>query len=286
VTTLPELLEDLDAEFVEVRSLVGSLGSHDPGWDFATPARGWAVRDQVSHLAFFDDAGRRALVEPDRFAEEAAQAVERGGDPMEEHLARGRSMDGDELLAWWDGAHAGMVRAFADADPRGRVPWYGPPMGVLSFLSARLMETWAHGQDIADGLGSRRQPTDRLRHVAHLGVRTRPFSYLARGRDLPDGRIDVDLVAPSGQRWRWEAGEDKETGENGEDGEIREDRPGPGRSAVTGPALDFCLVVTQRRHLDDTELTVSGDTALEWMSLAQAFAGPPGPGRPPRNGPT
>jgi uncharacterized protein (TIGR03084 family) len=277
VTSLADLLTDLDAEFADIRSLVGSLGPQDPGWDLATPAEGWVVRDQVSHLAFFDDAGRRAMVEPEAFAEEARLALERPGDPMEEHLTKGRSMDGDELLAWWDGAHTGMVRAFTDADPRGRVPWYGPPMGALSFISARLMETWAHGHDIADALASPREPTDRLHHVAHLGVRARPFSYVVRGREVPEGRIDVDLVAPSGEHWQWAVG-DHGDGDDGGGG------PGPSPSTVTGPALDFCLVVTQRGHVDDTALTITGETAVEWMSLAQAFAGPPGSGRPPHQG--
>ncbi len=277
MTNLAQLLADLDAEFADIRTLVGSLGPHDPAWDRATPAEGWAVRDHVSHLAFFDDAGRRAMVEPAAFAEEARHALERPGDPMQEHLAKGRSMDGDELLAWWDGAHTGMVQAFAHADPKGRVPWYGPPMGVLSFISARLMETWAHGHDIADALASPREPTDRLHHVAHLGVRARPFSYLVRGREVPEGRIDVDLVTPSGERWQWVVGDD------GDDGGDGGGALGTSSSTVTGPALDFCLVVTQRGHVDDTNLTITGKPAIEWMSLAQAFAGPPGPGRPPRH---
>jgi uncharacterized protein (TIGR03084 family) len=208
-----------------------------------------------------------AMVEPERFAAEAEQAIAADGDPMEAHLARGRAMDGDELLAWWGQAHRGMAEAFADADPGARIPWYGPPMGALSFVSARLMETWAHGQDIADALGHRREPTDRLRHVAHLGVRTRPFSYLVRGAEVPSGRIDVTLTAPSGETWAWEVGDT-------DDGE----RP---VASIEGPALDFCLVVTQRRNVADTELTVSGADAVGWMSVAQAFAGPPGPGRAP-----
>ncbi len=139
-------------------------------------------------------------------------------------------------------------------------------MGVLSFISARLMETWAHGQDVADALGRTRQPTDRVRHVAHLGVRARSFSYLVRERPVPPGRIDVLLIAPSGEQWRWEVGERVD------------DEP---VATVEGPALDFCLVVTQRRNLADTALIVSGDLAVDWMSVAQAFAGPPGPGREP-----
>lgn len=268
MATLPELLTDLDDEFSDVRSLVDSLSPDDPRWDAPTPAEGWAVRDQVSHLAFFDDAGRSAMVDPEAFTASAAVAMASAGDPMEEHLVRGRSMDGDALLAWWDGAHRGMVDAFAAADPTARVPWYGPPMGVLSFVSARLMETWAHGQDVADSLGVERLATDRLRHVAHLGVRARPFSYVVRGRTVPPGRIALRLTGPTGQEWEWEAGSG-----DGDDGEEPV-------GTVTGSALDFCWVVTQRRSLADTGLVVEGPPAIEWMSIAQAFAGPPGPGRP------
>jgi uncharacterized protein (TIGR03084 family) len=266
MTTLPELLADLEDEFADLRQLVAPLRADAPEWDRATPAEGWSVRDQISHLAFFDDAGRTAMVEPEVFAKAAELAMAQTGDPMQEHLGKGRAMDGHQLLAWWDQAHRGMVEAFAGADPAARVPWYGPPMGVLSFISARLMETWAHGQDVADALGRSRQPSTRLRHVAHLGVRARPFSYLVRGREAPPGRIDVLLVAPAGEPWQWQIGPSED------------DEPA---SVVRGPALDFCLVVTQRRNLADTALEVEGDSAREWMSVAQAFAGPPGPGRPP-----
>ena len=259
-----ELADDLTAETTALREMVAGLD--EAAWRMPTPAEGWTVADQISHLAFFDEAGLKAMVEPEAFAHEAAQAMARAGDPMQEHLDRGRAMDGAGLLEWWDRAHQGMVQSFAVADPAARIPWYGPPMGVLSFVSARLMETWAHGQDIADALGRRRVATDRLRHVAHLGVRARPFSYLARGMDVPEGRIDVTLEAPSGGQWTWELG----TSDQG------------GTAAIAGPALDFCLVVTQRGNVADTALEISGDNAIEWMSIAQAFAGPPGPGRPAR----
>ncbi len=265
--TLPELLDDLDDEYTDLVGLVSPFRADDPAWDLATPAAGWAIRDQVSHLAFFDDAGRRAVEEPEAFASEAEVALAQSGDPMATHLALGRSMDGDQLLGWWKEAHTGMVRAVSGVDPAVKLPWYGPPMGVLSFVSARLMETWAHGQDVADALGLERESTDRLRHVAHLGVRARPFSYAVRGRDIPPGRIELALVGPSGGRWDWHVGE----GEGS-----------PPAARIEGPALDFCLVVTQRRNVADTALVVDGPAAIEWMSLAQAFAGPPGPGRPPR----
>jgi uncharacterized protein (TIGR03084 family) len=286
VTTLPELLVDLGAEYEDARELVASLPDDAPEWDLPTPAVGWAVRDQVSHLTFFDELGRMAMVEPEAFSAKAEAIVASAGDPMEEHLVAGRSMGGDRLLAWWGEAHAAMAEAFAGADPSARVPWFGPPMGVMSFVSARLMETWAHGQDLADTFGRVRQPSDRLRHVAHLGVRARPFSYAVRGSTPPAGRIDVVLTAPSGDVWTWEVGDGsgdgsgKGGGEGGAEG-------GTGRGAgsatgsLSGSALDFCLVVTQRRNLADTELAIRGELAQEWMAIAQAFAGPPGQGRAP-----
>ena len=272
MTTLEDLLVDLDAEYDDLRTVVGGLADDAREWDLATPADGWAVRDQISHLAYFDDAGRMAMVDEEGFARSVEEIVTAEGDPMEVHLTRGRAMGGRELLAWWGDAHRAMVEAFATADPSTRVPWYGPPMGVLSFVSARLMETWAHGQDVCDALGVERVPTDRLRHIAHLGVRARPFSYIVRGREVPAGRIEVVVTGPAGDEWRWTAG-DASGGGTGD--------ANPGAVAsVTGSALDFCLAVTQRRNLADTDLVVSGALAEDWMAIAQAFAGPPGPGRP------
>jgi uncharacterized protein (TIGR03084 family) len=123
------------------------------------------------------------------------------------------------------------------------------------------METWAHGQDVADTLGVTREPTDRLRHVAHIGVRALPFSFVLRERPVPDAPVRVELVAPSGESWTW--------------------GPEDAADRVTGPALDFCLLVTQRRHRDDTALEVTGPVATEWATIAQAFAGVPGEGRKP-----
>jgi len=261
--TLPSLLADLEAEHGALDDLVAGLG--EAGWDTPTPASGWAVRDQISHLAFFDDAATVAVTSPDEFALMASEAMEAGGDPMEEHLRRGRAMPGADVRAWWNRAHAAMVEAVGTLAPGARIPWFGPPMGALSFVSARLMETWAHGQDVADALGVVRPPTARLRHVAQLGVRARPFSFVVHGVEPPSAPVHVALRAPSGEEWRWDA----------EVGAL---------DSVRGTALDFCLVVTQRRHVDDTDLHIEGPVARSWMSMAQAFAGPPGPGRPPGGG--
>jgi uncharacterized protein (TIGR03084 family) len=123
------------------------------------------------------------------------------------------------------------------------------------------METWAHTQDIADALGVTREPTSRLRHVAHIGVGARAFSYAAHGQVIPDTPVRVELTAPDGAVWTW--------------------GPADAADQVTGNALDFCLLVTQRRHRDDLSLTIAGEAAQHWMAIAQAFAGPPGPGREP-----
>jgi uncharacterized protein (TIGR03084 family) len=275
MTTLADLLVDLDAEYDDLRAVVGGLADTAPEWDLPTPAEGWAVRDQISHLAYFDDAGRLAMVDPEAFARSVDEVLAGTGDPMEVHLARGRDMGGAELLDWWGSAHRAMVEAFSVADPSARVPWFGPPMGVLSFISARLMETWAHGQDVFDALGAERVTTARLRHIAHLGVRARPFSYIVRGRELPAGMIDVIVTGPDGDEWRWEIGD--RSGQSSGAGDVS---VGAVVDSVTGSALDFCLAVTQRRNLADTDLVVTGPLAEDWMEIAQAFAGPPGPGRP------
>jgi uncharacterized protein (TIGR03084 family) len=268
-TTLDEVVADLEAEHGELDRLVAGLD--EAAWNRPTPAEGWAVRDQISHLAFFDDAAVMAIDDPEGFSAMAEAAMSSGEDPMAEHLRQGREMSGAELLEWWRTARAGLLVHVAELDPRARVVWFGPPMSAVSFVSARLMETWAHGQDVADALDVERVGTLRLRHIAHLGVRARPFSYLVRGRELPAGDVFVALDVPgtpgapvrsgaSAERWTW--------GEEGPD-------------VVRGSAEDFCLVVTQRRNLADTALVVDGPVARDWMAIAQAFAGPPGPGRPP-----
>ncbi len=260
-TSLPGLLEDLEAEHAELDALLAPLD--EASWDLPTPASGWAVRDQVSHLAFFDDAAATAIVDPAAFTVFAEAALAATGDPMEEHLRRGRAMAGADVLTWWRVARRAMTQAGAGLDPHDRVPWFGPPMSALSFVSARLMETWAHGQDVADALGTTRVPTGRLRHIARLGVRARPFSYVVHGLDVPPGAIRVALVGPSGEHWEFEAGDGS-----------------PTSAVVEGSALDFCLVVTQRRHHQDTALSVQGPLAVQWLDIAQAFAGPPGTRRP------
>jgi uncharacterized protein (TIGR03084 family) len=251
------LCADLAAEHADLDVLVASLDA--ARWSQPTPAPGWAVRDQISHLAFFDGTAFLALTDPPAFARSRDELVRAA--QVDPSIELGRSVSPAELLAHWRQGRADLLAAAGELDPKSRIDWYGPPMSARSFVTARLMETWAHGQDVVDALGATRVPTDRLRHVAHLGVTARGWSYVVRGLEPPHEPVHVALTGPSGDLWSW-----------GDD-----DVP----NVVRGPALDFCLVVTQRRHVADTALRATGDRAEEWLHVAQVFAGGPGQGRRP-----
>jgi uncharacterized protein (TIGR03084 family) len=259
---LGELVADLAAETADVRALVSSLD--ETGWRTPTPAAGWAIGDQISHLAFFDDATVTAATDPDRFAADLAAAAQAGRLTPDDVAARYRALDGVALLTWFDGARGKLIDIFGGLDPARRLPWFGPPMSATSAITARIMETWAHGQDIADALGAVRPPTDRLRHVAHIGIRALPYSFAINGLPIPADPVRVELTGPADDQsapWTW--------------------GPADAANRVTGPALEFCLLVTQRRHRTDTSLIADGAVADRWLDIAQAFAGPPGSGRSP-----
>ena len=186
-----------------------------------------------------------------------------GGDGAVDDLTLGRArkMSPPGVFEAWRANRRLLADAAATLADDSRVIWYGPSMGAKSFLTARLMEVWAHGQDIVDALGLDRPASDRLRHVAQLGVITRNWSYVNRRMDVPEDEVRVELAAPSGAGWAW--------------------GPEGAPNAVRGSAEDFCLVVTQRRHADDTDLDIGGEAAHDWLLRAQAFAGPPTDGPDP-----
>jgi len=246
---------DLIAEQDALDTVVGGLSPEQ--WQAPTPSPGWTVADQIGHLAYFDATATLAMTDPEAFQAHRRQLIAAFGDAgaaEEMTLGSFRAMAPDELLAAWRRGRVELAAAAAEVATDARIEWYGPSMSKRSFLTARLMEAWAHGQDVVDAVGATRPATDRLRHVAQLGVITRGWSYRNRGRDVPDGDVRVELTAPSGDVWTW-----------------GDDAVG---DSVTGPAEDFCLVVTQRRHVDDTRLVTSGSLARDWMECAQAFAGP------------
>jgi uncharacterized protein (TIGR03084 family) len=253
------LVDDLAAESGELRAVLDPLPASD--WARPTPAAGWTIVDQVTHLAYFDDVTRLSITDPGQFRAEADRLTADGQDFPDRVAAQFHDTPPRAGLAWFDGSRDQLIRAFREADPATRLPWFGPAMSPASSVTARLMETWAHGQDVLDTLGIARVPTARLRHVADIGIRALRYSYAVNGLPLPAEPIRVELAAPDGQRWTW--------------------GPADARDRVAGDALDFCLVVTQRRHRDDTQLDVRGPGAAQWIGIAQAFAGAAGPGRPP-----
>lgn len=254
------VVADLAGEQEALDGLVAGLDR--AGWAIPTPSEGWNIADQISHLAYFDEQAARTVTDPEGFVE-MVTALLASEDPWgleDEIMERGRAMSGSELLQWWRAARAALQAAMAGVDPDLRLPWYGPPMKAYSSAQARLMENWAHGQDVADALGVDYPASDRISHVAELGIKTFSWSFRNRGLAVPAERVRVALRGSSGRTWVWND---------------------DSAACVTGPLRDFCLVVTQRRHVDDTRLVVEGDLAARWMQIAQAYAGPPGPGRPP-----
>lgn len=269
---LDALLEDLRAEGDALRAVV--TGLDDDAWATPTPAPGWSVAHQVAHLAWTDEQAVTAArtTDPERWPEgkaawdavvtAALSDVDGFVDAGAEELA---ALPTEELLARWDAGRTALGEALRAVPAGAKMPWFGPPMSPASMATARYMETWAHALDVYDAVanpaaeGGRPLPTDRIKHVAHLGIRTRDFAFSVHEQAPPGEEFRVELTAPSGEVWTW--------------------GPEDAQQRVTGSAYDFCCLVTQRVHRDDTDLVATGEDAEHWLGIAQAFAGPAGGGR-------
>ncbi|MEW1691044.1 TIGR03084 family metal-binding protein [Streptomyces sp. NPDC091265] len=257
------VLDDLRSESEELDLLVAGLTASQ--WAGATPAEGWTVAHQVAHLSWTDEVALLSVTEPGRFGDEVAKAmvnpegfVDQAADAVVAAYAP------QALLTRWRTGREQLQDALRAAPAGTRFPWYGPPMSVASMATGRLMETWAHGQDVADALGVTRAPTARLRHVARIGVRARDYAFLVRGIQAPGEEFRVELEGPGGELIAY--------------------GPEDAAQRVAGPLHDFCLLVTQRAHRDDLAVQAEGAEAEVWLDIAQAFAGPAGPGRAPQQG--
>jgi uncharacterized protein (TIGR03084 family) len=256
-----ETAGDLLAEYRDLDALCATLSPAD--WRRASAFYGWTAWDEIAHLCYFDETALASVRDPQRFAREAAVLGERTRREEISAIARESfgHLDGPALLAHWRPRYQALVAALAPLDPKARLDWYGPTMSARSFATARLMETWAHGQDIWDVMRRRRPATPRLKHIAHLGVTTFAWTFVNRGLPAPQVAPYVQLQAPGGAVWTW-------------------GDPACAHS-VRGSAEDFCLVVTQRRHVDDTALRYSEGPVAQWLAIAQCFAGPPADGPAP-----
>jgi uncharacterized protein (TIGR03084 family) len=260
---LETLLADLTAEGDQLWNAVAGLDSD--GWATPTPAPGWSVATQVAHLLWTDETATAAAHSVAPEGNEAWDALVLAAiddpygyvDKAAEEVSR---LAPEALLARWGAARTGLATALREFPEGQKMPWFGPPMSPPSMVTARFMETWAHALDVYQALDIEPEITDRIKPVAHLGVRTRDFAYGVHGETPPAEEFRVELAAPSGETWAW--------------------GPEDAVQKVTGSAYDFCLLVTQRVHRDDTDLVATGPDAEHWLSIAQAFAGPPGEGRP------
>jgi len=255
---MTQLVADLAAEQDALDEALSPIPA--TRWETPSPAEGWLLRDCIAHLAEVDETAAQ-IAESGVYPEPSGP---KGDGVRSRRQLEARALPIAELLDWWRSARRRMNDALRPLDPKQRLPWVGPPMSVRSFTTARLMECWSHGLDALAAADLPAADTDRLQHIAHLGVITREFAYRNRGLEPPDTPLRVDLVAPSGAAWNW--------------------GPNDASDRISGAAGDFCRVVTRRIHPDDTALQTQGLAAAEFLRLAQAFAGPPGSGREPAGG--
>jgi uncharacterized protein (TIGR03084 family) len=254
---------DFRVEADELHVFLRTLAESD--WTRPTTFQHWTPWDVVAHLHLYDQVSLASLAGGDEFAKQRSALVGAiGRGVTNADLARERfgALGSAELLARWIAGARDLAAQLAASDPKRRLPWFGPDMGVRMFTTARMMETWAHGQEVYDLQRVERTHTDRLRHIAEIGVRTFGWTFVNRKLEVPGPPPYVRLTAPSGAIWEWN--EPSEA------------------SFVRGSAVDFCRTVTQVRNAADTQLEVRGDVAQRWMAIAQCFAGgaadPPKPG--------
>jgi uncharacterized protein (TIGR03084 family) len=258
-----ETAAELRDEYADLVKLAQTLTPEQ--WRTRSAFFGWTPWDEIAHLCFFDETGLLAATDADAFARDTVamhtQMAKEGKEISTIAREKYGALDGPALLARWRPISERLVDELAKLDPKARLPWYGPRMSARSFATARMMETWAHGQDIWDVAKRIRPATARLKHIAHLGVTTYGWTFVNRKLPVPEPVPCVTLQAPDGQTWTW--GDESSS------------------QYVRGPAHEFCLVVTQRRNVADTSLQVSDGAARQWMQIAQCFAGAPADGPAP-----
>ncbi|GAB3463349.1 TIGR03084 family metal-binding protein [Actinophytocola sediminis] len=254
-----DVIADLTAEAAAVDQLVAGIDAD--GWTRPTPAPGWTVADQVAHLIFIFRLAGTAAAKPDVFTAMTAGATENFEGAVNGALREFAGDSPEALLGKWRGTRDWAIGALAEVPPNQVVPWLVRPLPPAVLACAGIMESFAHGQDIADALGVRREPTDRLWHLAWFATLTWDFGYQARGLTAPAVQFRYELTAPAGEEWAF--------------------GPADAEQRITGPAEDFCLLATRRRHRDDLDVKAVGEDADAWLDIAQAYRGPAGEGRRP-----
>lgn len=257
MTAASPIVDDMRAESESLDALVADIP--DERWAVQTPAPGWTIAHQIGHLLWTDRVALLSITDENAFGDlvrSAQDTIDTFVDDAADDLA---AVPPQRLLAEWRATRRDLQAALRNVADGRKLLWFGPPMSAASMATARLMETWAHGLDVADALGVRVDPSPRLKSIAHLGVRTRDFAFAVHGLTPPAEPFRVELTAPDGTTWAW--------------------GPEDAAQRVSGPALDFCFLVTQRRPRAALNVVAVGADAERWLTIAQAFAGPPGAGR-------
>jgi uncharacterized protein (TIGR03084 family) len=259
VTQQPDPSGALTADCDELDELLAGLD--DEQWKLPTPAPGWTITHQVAHLAAtFRMAGLSAS-DPDAFIALMQRLDQNFTQNVANALSDYLSDPPEVLFGRWQAERVAAVKALSSVPADQPVPWLVNPLPPAILMMAGMMEAFAHGQDIADALGVRRTRTDRIKFLVAFAVRTWDFGYLARDEAPPQVEFRFELTAPSGAVWQF--------------------GPEDASQRISGPAEDFCLLVTRRRHRDDLAITAVGPDADHWLDIAQAYRGPAGEGRRP-----
>ena len=259
---MQETCHELLTEYRALAELCDTLSLED--WQLRTDFYGWTPWDEIAHLLYFDQTALQSVRDPEGFVADAkalARDMAKGAAISALSRETFGSLDGAALLRRWRDTFESLVVELSVQDPKARLNWYGPTMSAKSFATARLMEVWAHGQDIWDVMRRPRPGSLRLKAVAHIGVSTFGWTFINRQLPVPAPQPYVELMAPDGNVLTW--------GESSAENFVR------------GTLQDFCLLVTQRRHRADTGLQWQGEAADQWTLLAQCFAGPPADGPAP-----
>lgn len=258
-----QVSQDLKAESDDFYGFLLTLDPEE--WEKPTRFKSWTPWDVLAHLHYFDRASLAALEGADAFAKERETLLEglkAGLDAAGLHRKALAGLDPQTLLDTWHRSCRDLADQLGACDPKRRLPWFGPDMGVPMFTTARYMETWSHAQAVYDLMKKQRANTDRIKNIAVIGVKTFGWTFVNRGVEVPGPPPYVKLTAPSGEIWEWNEPSESDY--------------------VRGDAVDFCQTVTQTRNVADTALEVGGDVANQWMAIAQCFAGgaedPPKPG--------
>ena len=251
---LESLLADLGAESGQIESWVTPLDEVD--WTTITTPEGWTVAHQIAHLAWTDQASLTAIGGGEPFDELMNLAMQDPTGFIDAETEAWAQLPPSEQLPRWQQGRAALADALRGVPDGEKLPWFGPPMSPTSMVTARFMETWGHGHDVAEGLGQAYPQNDRCKHVCHIGVRARTNAFAMRGEQDPGADIRVELTAPSGGLWTWGSADSQ--------------------NRVEGKGYDFALLATRRRRRDDVEVTATGPVADRFLDVVQAFAGMPG----------